>query len=160
MDGASVSVAPITAGSLAARAGQKLRQIRERLNLTLRAVEGASLEIGDVERNSEYIVSTGRLNQIESDGSLPSIYKLYSLAVVYHLSVEEVLGYYGINVGKMAEHGLRALQAKTHRFAAEVGDPSQPINFPVRFDPGFRPERTVFLSRLVELWGRLGRAAD
>lgn len=152
MNESSVLGPPFTAGTLAGRAGQKLRQIRERLNLTLRAVEEASLEIADAERSSEYVVSTGRLNQIENDGSLPSIYKLYSLAVIYHLSVEEVLGYYGIKVGRMAEHGQRALQGKTHRFTAEIGDPSQPICFPIRFDPGFRPERTVFLSRVIEQW--------
>src|SRR3990172_2428265 len=103
-------------GTLAGRAGQRLRQIRERLNMTLRAVEEVSLEISDAERSSEYVVSTGRLNQIENDGSLPSIYKLYSLAVIYHLSVEEILGWYGINLGKMEEHRLRAPQGRTHRF--------------------------------------------
>jgi transcriptional regulator with XRE-family HTH domain len=92
MNGSSASVPPIAAGTLATCAGQKLRQIRERLNLTLRAVEEASLEIADAERGSEYVVSIGRLNQIENDGSLPSIYKLYSLAVIYQMSVEEVLG--------------------------------------------------------------------
>ncbi|HEV2233192.1 MAG TPA: hypothetical protein VGV68_07290 [Terriglobia bacterium] len=33
--------------TLATRAGWKLKQIRERLNLTLRAVEGSCLEIAD-----------------------------------------------------------------------------------------------------------------
>lgn len=148
-------IPPTASGTLAGQAGHKLRQIRERLNMTLRAVEEASLEIADAERSSEYVVSTGRLNQIENDGSLPSIYKLYSLAVIYHMSVEEVLGLYGINVGKMAEHRLKSRPMRTHRFTVEVGDPSRPIRFPVRFDPGFRPEETVFLSRLIEEWGEI-----
>ena len=151
----SASIPPLTAGSPASRAGQKLRQIRERLNLTLRAIEEASLEIADTERSSEYVVSTGRLNQIENDGSLPSMYKLYSLAVIYHMSVEEVLGLYGINVGKMGEHRLKARQTNTHKFTVEVGDPNRPIRFPIRFDPGFRPEQTVFLSRVIEEWGEI-----
>ncbi|MFB3922811.1 MAG: helix-turn-helix domain-containing protein [Terriglobia bacterium] len=142
-------------GTLASRAGQRLRQIRERLNLTLRAVEEASLEISDAERSSEYIVSVGRLNQIENDGSLPSIYKLYSLAVIYSLGLEEVLSFYGINVGKMEEHRLKSRQARTHRLTAEIGDPSRPIRFPIRFDPGFRIGETVFLSRVIEEWGEV-----
>ena len=144
-----------TSAMLTARAGLKLKQIRERLSMTLRQVEEASLEISDTERNSEYIVSTARLNQIENDGSLPSIYKLYSLAVVYKMSVEGVLGLYGINLGKMAAHRQVARQTKTHLFTVEVGDPARPIRFPVRFDPGFQPEKSVFLSRVIELWGEI-----
>jgi transcriptional regulator with XRE-family HTH domain len=152
----SSSLTPSTfAGTPATRAGQKLRQIRERLNLTLRAVEEASLEIADAEGSSEYVVSTGRLNQIENDGSLPSIYKLYSLAATYRLGIEEVLGLYGINTGKMDGHRARTHQARTHRFTAELGDPARLIRFPVRFDPGFRPEETTFLSRIIQEWGEI-----
>jgi len=148
-------IPPTPTGTLASRAGQRLRQMRERLNLTLRAVEEASLEISDTERSSEYVVSTGRLNQIENDGSLPSIYKLYSLAVIYHLGVEEMLALYGINVGRMEEHRQKSRQSRTHRLTAEIGDPSRPIRFPIRFDPGFRMEETVFLSRVIEEWGEI-----
>ena len=149
------SIPQVTSGNLASRAGLKLRQIRERLNMTLRAVEEASLEIADAERTSEFVVSTGRLNQIETDGSLPSIYKLYSLAVIYHMSLEEILSLYGINLARMEEHRLKTPRARTFRFTAEIGDPSRPIRFPVRFDPGFRPEKTMFLSRLIEAWGEI-----
>ncbi len=155
MDGPSSLFPPHPVGTIANRAGQKLRQIRERLNLTLRAVEEASLEIADAEGGSDYVVSTGRLNQIENDGSLPSIYKLYSLAVIYRLSIDEVLGFYGINLSKIEEHRLRARQTRTHRFTAELGDPSRPIRFPIRFDPGFRAEDTVFLSRVIQEWGEI-----
>lgn len=144
-----------TSAVLAARAGLKLKQIRERLNMTLRQVEEATLEIADAERNSEFIVSTGRLNQIENDGSLPSIYKLYSLATIFKISIEEILGFYGIKLSKMEEHRQRARQTRTHIFSVEVGDPGRPIRFPIRFDPGFRPEKTAFLSRLIEAWGEI-----
>jgi transcriptional regulator with XRE-family HTH domain len=151
----AVSPPQATASSLAARAGFKLRQVRARLNLTLRQVEEASLEIADAERNAEHTVSVARLNQIENDGSLPSIYKLYSLAVVYGLGLEEVMNLYGINLGRMEEHRLRMRQGRTHLLTVEVADPSRPLRFPIRFDPGFRPENTVFLSRLIELWGEI-----
>lgn len=151
----SISIPQTTGAALATRAGQKLRQIRERLNLTLRAVEGASLEIADSERNSEYVVSTARLNQIESDGSLPSIYKLCSLAVIYEMGVEEVLTLYGIHLRKLEELRLKGPPMRTHLVSVEVGSPARPIRFPVRFDPGFRPEKTAFLSRLVEAWGEI-----
>src|SRR5580704_12306853 len=100
--------APVT---LSAQAEFILKQIRERLGLTLRRVEEASLEIADAERNSEYVVSTARLNQIENDGSLPSIYKFYSLAVSYRLTIEEMMGLYGINIAKMEHHRHATLQS-------------------------------------------------
>jgi transcriptional regulator with XRE-family HTH domain len=140
---------------LSEQAGLKLKQIRERLGLTLRQIEEASLEIADAERNSEYVVSTARLNQIENDGSLPSIYKFYSLTVIYRLSVEEAMALYGINLGKMEQHRHATKQNATHLFTVEVGDPSRPIRFPIRFDPGFQPDKTAFLSRLVDLWGEI-----
>jgi transcriptional regulator with XRE-family HTH domain len=144
-----------TTVTLSEKAGFRLKQIRERLGLTLRQVEEASLEITDTERNSEYVVSTARLNQIENDGSLPSIYKFYTLAVIYRLSIEEMMGLYGINLGKMEQHRHATLQSSTHLFTVEIGDPARPIRFPVRFDPGFRPEKTAFLSRLIETWGEI-----
>jgi hypothetical protein len=55
----------------------------------------------------------------------------------------------------MEEHRLKAPHTRTRRFTAEVGDPSRPIRFPVRFDPGFRPQDTVFLSRVIEEWGEI-----
>jgi transcriptional regulator with XRE-family HTH domain len=132
----------------------KLKHVRERLNLTLRRVEEASLEIAEAERDPEYLVSVARLNQIENNASVPSIYKLYSLAVIYKLSLEEVTGFY-INLGKMEEHRLLARPQSTHIFSAEMGDSNRPVSFPIRFDPGFRPERTVFLSRMIEQWGEI-----
>jgi hypothetical protein len=123
--------------------------------MTLRAVEEASMEIADAEGSSDFVVSTGRLNQIENDGSLPSIYKLYSLAAIYSLGIEEALALYGINLSNMEQHRLRSRQARTHRFTAEIGDPQRPIRFPVRFDPGFRPQETIFLSRVIQEWGEI-----
>jgi len=149
------TVPQTTPVALSEQAGFRLKQIRERLGLTLRQVEEASLEIADAERNSEYVVSTARLNQIENDGSLPSIYKFYSLTVIYRLSIEEMMGLYGISLGKMEQHRHAALQTSTHIFTVEVGDPTRPVRFPVRFDPGFQPEKTTFLSRLINLWGEV-----
>lgn len=148
-------LAPPATVNLGEQAGFTLKRIRERLGLTLRRVEEASLEIADAERSSEYMVSTARLNQIENDGSLPSIYKFYSLAVSYHLSIEEMMGLYGINLGKMKQYRHATLQTSTHIFTAELGDPGRPIRFPIRFDPGFRAEKTSFLSRLIESWGEI-----
>ncbi len=140
---------------LAVRAGSSLRRVRERLGLTLRDVEEATLEISSAENSTEYFVSVARLNQIENDGSLPSIYKLYSLAVVLQLGLEEILDLYGISLRRMDEHRSKMPLSRTHLLSKEGGDPNRTIHFPIRFDAGFRPEKTVFLSRLIEAWGEI-----
>ena len=147
-----------TSAALILKAGRRLKQVRERLNLTQLQVEEASLEIADAERNYEYVVSAGRLSQIENEGSVPSLYKFYSLAVIYKMSIEQMLGIYGINLAKMEKHQQAAQQTGTHLLTAEVGDPARPIRFPIRFDPGFQPEKTIFLSRMIELWGEIPAA--
>jgi transcriptional regulator with XRE-family HTH domain len=144
-----------SSASIAANAGVKLKQIRERLNLTLRAVEEFTLEIAEAEHNSEFHVSIARLNQIENDGSLPSIFKLYSLALVYHMNLNEILALYQIDIGKMEEHRRMMPLARTHPFSPAANDPERTVRFPIRFDPGFRPEKTVFISRLIETWGEV-----
>lgn len=149
------SVLLTSCASIAASAGLKLKKIRERLNLTLRAVEESTLELAEAEHNSEFNVSTARLNQIENDGSLPSIFKLYSLAVVYHMNLNEVLALYQVDLGKMEEHRRMIPLTRTHPLSSSAGDPDRTIRFPIRFDPGFRPEKTVFISRLIETWGEV-----
>jgi len=155
MSESSTTTVQLTGTTPSVPAGWKLKRIRERLNLTLRAVEECSLEIADAEHNSEYVVSIARLNQIENDGSLPSIFKLYSLAVVYQMSLEQLLALYGVDVARMEEHRLKRPMPRTHLLALSTADPARPIRFPVRFDPGFRPEKTAFLSRLIEAWGEI-----
>jgi signal transduction histidine kinase len=59
----SPALPPPATVTLSEQAGFKLKQIRERLGLTLRPVEEASLGIADTERSSEYVVFTARLNQ-------------------------------------------------------------------------------------------------
>jgi transcriptional regulator with XRE-family HTH domain len=137
------------------QAGFRLRQIRERLNLTLRAVEEMTNEIAAAEQNPEFVVSVGRLNQIETDGSVPGIYKLCSLSVAYGRPMEEVLELYGIDFRRLKDYRPRAAGPRTQLVPPEGGDPARTIRFPVRFEPGFKPEKTAFLSRLIEEWGEI-----
>src|SRR5450631_4540044 len=76
--------------------GQKLKRVRERLNLRFREVEEASTEIAQRRGNDEFIVALSRLADIENKGTIPSIYRLYSLCAIYRLDLPEVLSWYGI----------------------------------------------------------------
>src|SRR5438876_12156866 len=82
--------------------GQKLRRVRERLNLRVRDVEQASLKIADKHQNDEFSVLINRLSEIENRGLVPNVYKLYSLCAIYRLDFEEVLEWYGVKLASLA----------------------------------------------------------
>src|SRR5450631_489849 len=81
---------PNSADFIMDEAGQKLKKIRERLNLRFRDVEEASLKIAARRNNDEFIVALSRLADIENKGTIPSIYRLYSLCAIYRLDLPEV----------------------------------------------------------------------
>ena len=83
-------------------AGQNLRSLRERLGLTMREVETASARIAERHGNDEFAVSPSRLSDIETKGLVPSIFRLYSLAVIYRSDVREVLSWYGVDLSLSA----------------------------------------------------------
>src|SRR3979490_1038664 len=70
--------------------GTRLRRARERLGLTYRNVERASYELACHRGRPDFIVHLSRLADIENRDVTPSLYKLYALAVIYHLDPKEV----------------------------------------------------------------------
>ncbi len=67
------------------QAGQRLRRIREEHGLTLRDVEGQSRRIAEKMQLFDYLITAGRLSQVENSNSLPSLYKLATLSFIYKL---------------------------------------------------------------------------
>jgi len=80
--------------------GEHLREIREKSGLTMRDVETQSRRIGETHQNSEYLITTGRLSQIENSDSVPSIYKFASLSEIYQVPLRELLQIYGIETAE------------------------------------------------------------
>ena len=76
--------------------GQKLKRARERLNLRYRDVEEASVRIAERHANDEFSIALSRLSDIENKGTVPTIYRLYSLCAIYRLDFHEVLEWYGV----------------------------------------------------------------
>src|SRR3989442_10615682 len=64
-------------------AGNNLRASRERLGLTMRDVESASMRLAARHGNDEFVINPGRLSDIETKGLVPGVYRLYTLAIVY-----------------------------------------------------------------------------
>lgn len=130
--------------------GFRLRQVREKLGLTYRDVERASLELASRRGRPEFVLHISRLADIENRGAIPGIHKLYALAVVYHLNPLEILRWYDVPHEQFFYDSLMFPTPETHLAA-----PPSSLRVPMRFDPSFDPLKTEFLSRMVEKWGHL-----
>ena len=97
--------------------GQKLRRIRERLNLRVRDVEQASLKIADKYHNDDFAVLINRISEIENRNLVPTIHKLYSLCAIYRLDFQEVIEWYGVSLGALpTDAALGGRPANAHAF--------------------------------------------
>src|ERR1700693_5921409 len=94
--------------------GQNLRVLREQLGLTMRDVENASTQIAQKRANDECAIVPSRLRDIEKKGVIPSIYRLYSLAVIYRRDVREILSWYGVDLNGMAANLDFVIPPRSH----------------------------------------------
>jgi len=105
--------------------GEQLRRMRELLGLPIRAVEAASSKLAERLGNPGYFIPISRLSDIETKGVLPSLYRLYSLAVIYRKDYREILSLFGIPEGNVA---------------ADLDVASVPVTHPKwKAKPRFRP---------------------
>ena len=131
--------------------GQNLRVLREQLGLTMRDVETASSRIAEKHGNEEFLLPPSRLSDIETKALLPSIFRLYSLAVIYRRDFRELLTWYDVDLSTIPDDLDLSTPPNSHfsHALASVSD----VKVPVRFDPGFDPRRTANFGRMVEKWG-------
>lgn len=134
-------------------AGRKLKRVRERLRLKFRDVEEASARISARHGNDEFTVALSRLADIENKGTMPSLFRLYSLCAIYRLDLDEVLSWYGISSASLAADAdvIENARSQLIGFRPEDGD----VQLPISLDPGLDLSRTVFLSRMIQKWGKL-----
>ena len=137
------------------RPGEHLRELRNRLGITTREVEEFSRAIAEDRQNEEYSISNPWLTQLENKSSIPSIYKLYSLSVIYRAKFEDLLAIFGIDLSAIPRYQLALPLHNTHLVSFESPHPEETITFPVRFDKGFNLETTALISRMVEMWGEV-----
>ncbi len=139
--------------------GQKLRRIRERLNLRVRDVEQASLKIADKYHNDDFAVLINRISEIENRNLVPTIHKLYSLCAIYRLDFQDVIEWYGISLASLPSDAASVEVPETHilSFRSETprGGVSGEVLLPLALDPGLDLRRTTYLTRMVQRWGKL-----
>lgn len=117
----------------------------------MRDVESASARIAARHGNDEFAISPSRLSDIETKGLIPSIFRFYSLAVIYRCDLREMLSWYGIDLNATAADLTLSLPPKSHLSGVLPG--ATVVQMPTRLDPAFDPRRTSNLGRMVEQWG-------
>src|SRR5664279_1397835 len=128
------------------RPGEKLKRVRERLKLTYRDVEKASQQLAQRRANDEFAIALSRLADIENKGTVPTIFRLYSLCAIYRLDWEEVLGWYGVPLVQLPAESLRTPLNETH--AAGVL-PAARFTVPQPIDSQIDLNSTTFLSHII-----------
>jgi transcriptional regulator with XRE-family HTH domain len=136
------------------RPGQRLKRVRERLKLTFRDVEEASQQVASRRGSDEFAIALSRLADIENKGTIPSIYRIYTLCAIYRLDPEEVLRWYGVPLDQLSSEALQIRLDETHElhFAA----PAAALLPQPHTQRGVLDlEQTVFLSPLIQRWGKM-----
>ena len=135
------------------RPGEKLKRVRERLKLTYRDVEKASHQIAAKRANQEFAIALSRLADIENKGTVPTIYRLYSLCAIYRMDAQEVLRWYDVPLELLPSESLHIRLNQTH-VAHFAGD--GPLTVPNPPEHEIDLNSTTFLSHLIRRWGKMG----
>lgn len=123
--------------------GLRLRQIRERLGLTYRDVEAASIEIAAKRGRPDFILHISRLADIENRNVVPGLHKLYSLAVIYHLDPLEITCWYEAPLQQAFHDGAAFPPPRTH-----LSNSLPPSPTAISRDDDFNTLATELLNRL------------
>jgi len=133
-------------------AGRNLRKLREQLRLKYRDVEEASQKIATEHGNQEFAIRLSRLADIENKGTVPSIYRLYSLSAIYGMDFGKVLQWYGVDLSGLLADAVRlgieqtrSLNFQTHAL--------KHVDLPVDFVRTADLRKTSYLSRHMQNWG-------
>jgi transcriptional regulator with XRE-family HTH domain len=140
-------------------AGEKLKALRLDSRLTTREVEKVSLQISESKGNPEYYISHAWVTEIENGKFTPSIYKFYTLSVIYHSRLTDMLDFFGISLSDLALDQMAVRLPKTHLISGSLS-PSQEALAPLlQSGAASESDQTRMLSPLPEGWGKLPLSA-
>ena len=108
-------------------------------------VERITRVIADAKRNSDFYVPHSTLADIEA-GSVPSVHKLFSLAISLKVPLDELLLLFGVDPKEISDYeataGPEAPKVENQSLAAS--DP--PFRFALNFDTNFSTRETTLLK--------------
>lgn len=135
-------------------AGKRLRAERLRARLSTRAVQKLSQQIAQEKGdNQDYYISHGWLTEVENGKFTPSIYKLYSLSLIYKCSYLKIMSFFGINILDAPREQRLVSLPHTHLIGSNLELPGQTIMLPLELRRNVELAKTNLVSRMFETWG-------
>lgn len=122
--------------------GKWIRELREERFVKSSDIERISRSIADAKNSADFYVSHSTLADIET-GSIPSIHKLFTLAVCLKVSLEELLLVFGIDLNEVRQYGGQAEPGFLRFQTAEKGEP---FRFQLNFDAALNSHETSLLK--------------
>jgi hypothetical protein len=134
--------------------GQLIKKLREDRFLKPSDIERLSRSIAKSKQNSDYYISHATLADVEA-GSVPSIFKIFSLASCFKIEYEQLLLAFGINTQETKQFTAASAEQTTLEPVdlLETGMP-----FRLNFDTRTNPRETNLLHGKPEEWGALPSA--
>jgi transcriptional regulator with XRE-family HTH domain len=132
--------------------GKRLRAERERLRLTLRDVETLSRTIAKDRQNPDYYIAHASLADIENGKLAPTIFKLYSLSVIYGLDYDRLAILSGVPVPEAEKDHTALSLPRTYLVGAPPQRRESERLAAVELREKLRVERTSLVSRMLEAW--------
>lgn len=131
-----------------------MKRIREKLLLKYRDVAEASQRLARQKGNAEFAIGLSRLADIENKGTVPSIYRLYSLGAIYGMDFNTMLAIFGVSVTQMPADSMGLGFPRTR---AASFDPAGATVVEVPFDTesAFDLKSTTYVSQHIHRWGKL-----
>jgi transcriptional regulator with XRE-family HTH domain len=123
-------------------AGKRIRELREERLVKPSDVERITRAIADAKNNPDFYVPHSTLADIEA-GSIPSIHKLFSLAIALRVSLEEILRPFGIDPQEVTSYGVVRQPEALPLTGGEGLEPG--FRFQLNFDANFNPQQTALL---------------
>ena len=136
------------------RAGARLKQLRKRLDLTLREVEALSKQLAIKKENPDFVISRGWLNNVENGTYTPGIYKLYSLGAIYNTHWSNIFAFFGLHLSDFGRDQAMFAPPKT-QLASDAPEADDTIVVPLQSKETVQLDRTNLLSKLGEIWGEI-----
>lgn len=127
--------------------GTWVKQLLEERFLKASEVERISRSLADAKGNSDYYVSHATLADVVA-GSVPSIYKIFSLAVCLKVPYEQLLFVFGVEPREVMNFGTAKDGSGTELQSAQPMDlRPQGFRFQLHFDRHIDPNETTLLHQ-------------
>lgn len=129
-----------------------LRVERMRVRLSTREVERLSQAIAQQKNSQDYSISHAWLTDVENGKFTPSIYKLYSLSIIYKRRYDEILSFFGIQLRDLAQDQMTVSLPRTHLIRETSPQPPS-VTLSADLRTKLPLEETNLVSRMFHRWG-------